>query len=523
METTLEELKRYVRFSGEDARRLAAFRAIAEPHFERIAMDFWDRVREHEGAAAVMKPTDDARVAKLRAAIVAWLGRLLSGRYDEEWFEGSAKVGRVHASSHVPQRYVVSAMSVVRTALERITEQEYGKEGAPLRETLHRVLDLELAIILDAYRETELGGAMRARASVDALAAATEHAGVIIVGVDDQGAIRVFNGEAERLSGWGREEVLGQPFVTLLLGDEADADRAARVARVLSGAVRVDRFDARHVTHGGAVLDLRWELTHHGGATASGIAMFAVAEDVTEQRAEVDRTLRQERLEAVGNLAAGLAHEIRNPLNGAQLHLAFLERALKQSGTADPEVDEALDVVGKEIKRLAQLVSEFLEFARPHPLSRESVSLHALCERVVAIAGPEAAAARVTLATDLPSVDVVLDLDLERMKQLLLNLLQNAIEALAAQDGGLVTLRARRRARSVAIEVEDDGPGLASEDAPVFDAFYSTKPNGTGLGLAIAHRIALDHDGTIDVSSRPGRTCFTIVLPTTPEKRKEPT
>jgi signal transduction histidine kinase len=284
----------------------------------------------------------------------------------------------------------------------------------------------------------------------------------------------------------------------------------------------VDRFDAQYQGSNGATLDLRWELTHHGGATASGVAMFAVAEDVTEQRAEVDRTLRHERLEAVGNLAAGLAHEIRNPLNGAQLHLAFLERAL--SGQ-DPEVEEALDVVGNEIKRLAQLVSEFLEFARPHPLQREPTSLVALCERVVAIAAADAVAQQVILNTDLPPSDVTVEVDPERIRQLLLNLVQNSIEALHGQGGGHVTLRARRRPRTVVLEVEDDGPGLASADAPIFDAFYSTKANGTGLGLAIAHRVAFDHDGTIDVQSCFGRTCFTIVLPFTPAetvKRKEP-
>ena len=129
-----------------------------------------------------------------------------------------------------------------------------------------------------------------------------------------------------------------------------------------------------------------------------------------------------------------------------------------------------------------------------------------------------------TLLTELPPAEVILEVDVERIQQLLLNLVQNAIEALEPQGGGRIVIRARRRTRSVVIEVEDDGPGLP-DDAPIFDAFYSTKANGTGLGLAIAHRIALDHDGTIDVSSQPGRTCFTLVLPTTPietEKRKEP-
>jgi signal transduction histidine kinase len=89
---------------------------------------------------------------------------------------------------------------------------------------------------------------------------------------------------------------------------------------------------------------------------------------------------------------------------------------------------------------------------------------------------------------------------------------RNAIEAVAP-TGGTVTVRARRNPRHAVIEVEDDGPGLGSLDAPIYDAFYSTKATGTGLGLAIVHRIVLDHRGSIDVESRPGRTCFRITLP----------
>jgi signal transduction histidine kinase len=114
---------------------------------------------------------------------------------------------------------------------------------------------------------------------------------------------------------------------------------------------------------------------------------------------------------------------------------------------------------------------------------------------------------------DLPSTDIVLDLDPAKIEQVLLNLLRNAIEAVDAAGCGTVTLRARRQPRHAVIEVEDDGPGVASPDAPIFDPFFSTKPNGTGLGLAIAHRIVTDHEGTIEFQSRPGKTLFRVTLP----------
>jgi signal transduction histidine kinase len=222
------------------------------------------------------------------------------------------------------------------------------------------------------------------------------------------------------------------------------------------------------------------------------------------------RDHHQERLAAVGTLAAGLAHEIRNPLNGAQLHVSFLERTLAKSG-APADALEAVTVVGEEIKRLARLVTEFLDFARPRPLAVAPTSLTALCARASQLASAHAGGG-VALSLDLPASDVTLSADKDRLVQVLLNLLQNAIEAVSAR-GGSVVLRARRAPRQVWIEIEDDGPGLPPGNAPVFDAFFSTKPNGTGLGLAIAHRVVTDHGGAIDVESAPGRTRFRVTLP----------
>jgi signal transduction histidine kinase len=129
----------------------------------------------------------------------------------------------------------------------------------------------------------------------------------------------------------------------------------------------------------------------------------------------------------------------------------------------------------------------------------------------------KAAAAGVALELDFPSRDPELNVDPAKIEQVLLNLLTNAIEALAPGGGGRATLRVRRQPRSVTFEVHDDGPGLPSAEAPIFDAFFSTKPDGTGLGLAITHRIVTDHSGDVAVESRPGHTVFRVQLPIDPE------
>ncbi|HEY3252316.1 MAG TPA: ATP-binding protein, partial [Polyangiaceae bacterium] len=121
--------------------------------------------------------------------------------------------------------------------------------------------------------------------------------------------------------------------------------------------------------------------------------------------------------------------------------------------------------------------------------------------------------AAVELTCDLPSVDLEFEADQAKLTQVLLNLLQNAVEATGGGGGGSVVLRARRGPRQVHFDVEDDGPGLQTPEAPIFDAFFSTKEGGTGLGLAITHRIVTDHGGTIDVSSKTGKTTFRVSLP----------
>jgi signal transduction histidine kinase len=262
-------------------------------------------------------------------------------------------------------------------------------------------------------------------------------------------------------------------------------------------------------TRAGKVRDVRWNVTR---TQIGNVRTFLIGHDRTEENVLAERSRRAEKLAAVGTLAAGLAHEIRNPLNGAQLHVSYLERTLKRAN-ASPEMLEAAGVIGDEIKRLAVLVTEFLDFARPKPLERKPCSLGALVEKSAKLVEAEGVAAHVEIVRDLPSKDIVAEIDASKLEQVLLNLARNAIEALQAIGGGRVTLRLRRQPKNVVLEIEDDGPGLPDADAPIFDAFYTTKAHGTGLGLAITHRIVTDHDGTIEVDSRPGRTVFRVLLP----------
>ncbi|MBK6849104.1 MAG: hypothetical protein IPG96_16755 [Proteobacteria bacterium] len=220
--------------------------------------------------------------------------------------------------------------------------------------------------------------------------------------------------------------------------------------------------------------------------------------------------LRSEKLSALGTMAAGLAHEIRNPLNAAHLQLALVLRRLQRKGAVD--VDGAVDaaqIVSSEMQRLAGLVEEFLHFARPQPLQRAKTELRGLVGEVIALLGHHAEESGVSIVLE-PGPPVYANVDVGRLKQVLHNLVRNATEAVPRD--GHVWVRVSDDDGQASLEVEDDGPGLPG-DAAIFEPFFTTKPGGTGLGLAIVHRIVTDHGGQVSAQSTAERTIFRVVLP----------
>ena len=521
-ETRFEEMKRYVRLGAEDAGTLLAFRPLAAPHFVRIAHEFYERIREHEEAHAVF--TGEEQIERLQRSLVAWMHRILSGVYDEAYADETRKIGRVHVRVGLPQRYMFTAMALIRVSLEAVAETHLGPGAPRVRSALTRVLDLELAIMVDSYREhLEAQARRRDELASEALRSdlarmlrlyetALDVTPSLVVGLDGGGRIRLFNREAQSITGYAVEDVIGASFADTLVSDEWRARDGALVERLLRGAPGKTQQDTVFKTRAGRLRDVHWQFTRIADQAPDGIVLFAIGEDTTDAGLASRRARQHERLASLGTLAAGLAHEIRNPLNGAQLHVSFLRRALEKQH-AEPDMLDAAAVVSDEIKRLAHLVSEFLDFARPSVLVKRPVVVQALIIRAVELSSGAGKSAGIAIAIDAPPQDLVIDADGARLEEVLSNVIQNAVEALTPAGAGHVFVRARRRPRDVVIEVEDDGPGLPSVDAPVFDAFFSTKPNGTGLGLAITHRIVTDHGGSIDVESRPGRTCFRLAIP----------
>lgn len=220
---------------------------------------------------------------------------------------------------------------------------------------------------------------------------------------------------------------------------------------------------------------------------------------------------RRDRLAAMGELASTVAHEIRNPLNA----IAMSAQRLKSEsfGSADDDEGRALvDVIQRESNRIDNRVQQFLAFARPPALVLADASMAALVEEVGEALRPTAALREVTLTLDTAHASRA-SVDVEQLRQVLDNLVRNAIEATA--PGGRVELRAEASSGGHVITVRDTGVGIPPEDLPrIFDLYFTTKANGTGVGLAVSQQIVTAHGGRLDVDSVPSQgTVFTLLLP----------
>jgi len=314
-----------------------------------------------------------------------------------------------------------------------------------------------------------------------------------LVTLDPGGRVTFLNRAAEQMLGLGRRDVLGQL-----------ADR-------WFGAFRSDiaRGEAEVVTPAGERLRLGYSTFPLVGRQGAALGTAVIFQDLTELRVMEARLARSERLADLGQLAAGLAHELRNPLASMMGSVELL----KGSGLKDDD-RRLLDILLREGGRLSVLVAEFLAFARPGAQRREPVDLAELAGQTLEAFALDPAAAGVRLERSLEAATVQGDPD--QLRQVLWNLLLNAGQAIASGRGGTIRVACRPAEGGGAdLVVEDDGPGIEPADRErLFTPFFTTKPAGTGLGLATIHRIVDGHGGAVSVEVAPGGGArFAIHLP----------
>ena len=341
---------------------------------------------------------------------------------------------------------------------------------------------------------------------------------VLVVGLDPTARVALLNQKAARLVGTTVDDARGEDFAARWV----PPDDAARMREAVAMAASSDR--PREVETGlaasepgvrrGSPMRVRWHLSSAREPGRAAPLVYGIGIDVTERRALEKRAADAEAMSAMGALALNLAHEIRNPLNAAVLQLHLLRRDIDRLSAEEATrvaMHHRVEIVGDEIARLSRLLTEFLDLARPRDAARSPVHLGEIVEFVLDLEREAAARSNVAVVKELgPCVTVG---DAAKLKQVVLNIVVNALEAM--REGGTLTVRARSEGERVALEIADTGPGIDPQSLDsVFDPFFTTKEAGTGLGLSIMRKIVDQHAGDVRITSEPGRgTTVRVVLP----------
>ena len=379
-DSLFDDMKRYVSFTDSDAAILATLGKPLADRFPAIVAEFYT-VLQHDRQAMSVLASDPTQIDRLRHSLQSWFEGLFGGCYDEAYYRHRCEIGNTHVRVSLPQYLMFTAMNVIRLALLREIRQLGAANLEAQVAAVEKILDLELAIMNQAYHEDVM----------------------------------------ERL-------------------------------RQLEAA----RFERR------------MSETKH--------------------------------LASLGELAASVAHEIKNPLAGISGALQVIRGALDEDHPHREVMDEAL----KQIDRLDAAVKDLLVYARPKPPKRNRIDLVSLMNRVLMILREEAGFGQIsmTCAADHPSIEV--NGDEAQLQQVLMNIVINA--AHACGRSGTVSCKLTRRPDGAHIEIADDGIGIDADTlARVWEPFFTTKAKGTGLGLSICQRIIETHNGVIRLESQQGR------------------
>jgi PAS domain S-box-containing protein len=325
--------------------------------------------------------------------------------------------------------------------------------------------------------------------------------GVIIL--DPDGVIGFVNRAACQFFGLDPDRAVGEKLESQVRG--LDWDSLGKPGRSLSRDLEIFYPENRYLNF------YLSPISEHGeGAENLGYVMLV--RDLTRTRAEAQDALESERLNALTLLAAGVAHEIGNPLNSLDIHLQLLARKFRKLSVRDrAPLEENLATARSEIQRLDSILKQFLQAVRPTTPRRERQDLHALLHETLRILDPELSSRHIEVDLDLAAAMPPAMIDAGQFQQVFYNLIRNAYQALPPDDGRLV-VRSQFNDYEYAISIEDNGSGISPEImGAIFEPYRTTKPTGSGLGLLIVRRIVREHGGEIEIESEEGRGTRVII------------
>ncbi len=514
----LQELRRRIGVGQPEAKALIEFCRDAGDDIDRAAVALADR---HPLPASFVVADATARQIWRE-----WLAEALSGSWDARYLRRRRTIARRHAQLGLGQELmcavVASAEDELIALAERVHARSAGKRRAA-HTAIRAACRLDRTILLDRYYRYRFARTRtmqsQARRRLEAEVAAhqsfantlLDNAAVGVMAVDRHGKLTHTNRKMQQLLGYSTEELAdrrrwllaafpdpqdhqeAELYFGAVATDSPPEGRTLLTVRCKDGSQRVLEFWST---------PLLVEAQHHGAVT--------IAFDVTDRQRLEQQLIRAERLAAIGELAASLAHEVRNPLAGI---MGAIQVMRSQMPTEDSRRD-VLEEVLHQMGRLDSTMRDLLIYSRPKPLEPRRCRIEQVVDRVLTVVAAEPGFRRMQIIKNYNTEMPEIELDPDQMEQVCMNIVLNGAQAM--ESGGRITIASHADNSQVVLSFTDDGTGMSPfQVRRAFEPFFTTKSRGTGLGLCICKRIVEAHGGSIRLDSRPGEgTCVTISLPT---------
>ena len=333
-----------------------------------------------------------------------------------------------------------------------------------------------------------------------------------VVSIDRRGCVMLFNAAAERVFGYSAREITGHKVNDLMAEPYAsEHDQYIERYEKTGEAHAIGRI--RTVTakrKNGELFPIELSVTEIEADDDVHYAAFI--RDISEKARLHAQLVENERLVAIGTTAAKIGHELANPLNGMSLTIQLLEQRLrKQSNLLDTQITSTVNRLHTEVSRLSTLLEQFRSLSRREKFDFQRTTLTALVGEAIEIEMPRYAELGIQVECSFPSNLPTITVDIDKMKQVIFNLIKNAVEAMAG--GGRISIKGSASENSIVLEISDTGTGIPA-GIDIFEPFFTTKPQGTGIGLSVVQQIVSAHGGSISYSSEHGKgTTFVITLP----------
>lgn len=423
----------------------------------------------------------------------------------------AASLGLSLALAVVVSNWSLRPLARISEAIERITRGDYtpaADNGAPEAAEVAAVRS-KLDLLGEQFRGAR-EDALQLRANIERL---LEQLREVVLLFDRHGRLVLAGRAVEELLGRARWELLGRTWRELFPPHTP-----------LGGALRAAIEQGRPVRDHAATLEREGRPAARLLVNVDPLEAFPDREPmgllITLRNAETRQQIRSQldvsaRLAAISRLTGGVAHEIKNPLNAIAVHLEVLRSRLAGEGQ---EALEEIETIQREITRLDRVVKTFLDFTRPVELRMGTVEMVGLLREILALVEPAAAQQNIGTEFDADPQEIFVEGDRDLLKQAILNVVVNAVEAM--KDGGRLGVSARLSGAECVVEIADEGPGIPEDIRDrVFHLYFSTKKKGSGIGLAVAFRVVQLHNGTIDFTTEAGRgTTFRLCFPARPRE-----